>query len=208
MKNVLIVDDHPVTRFAIKLLVEKQSMSVIAEDNDGLRALILVKNLQPDLLIIDIDIPSLNGIDVVQRIRHQDFHIAILILSSKDSEHYVRRCAAAGADGFISKRKDLAALADALTALRRGYGYFPASRSRRLMMADAHNSVQDKMASLSAREIDVMRYLAQGLKIVEIAKAMKVSDKTISTYKCRMMEKLELKNMIDLYDFTQRHNLD
>ncbi|MGK3125119.1 response regulator [Candidatus Pantoea formicae] len=208
MKNVLIVDDHPVTRFAIKLLVEKQNMSVIAEDNDGLRALLLVKNLQPDLLIIDIDIPSLNGIDVVQRIRHQDFHIAILILSGKDSEHYVRRCAAAGADGFISKRKDLTALADALTALRRGYGYFPASRSRRLMMVDAHNSVQDKMASLSAREIDVMRYLAQGLKIVEIAKAMKVSDKTISTYKCRMMEKLELKNMIDLYDFTQRHNLD
>ncbi len=208
MKNVLIVDDHPVTRFAVKLLMEKQNMSVVAEVNDGLQAIVLVKKLQPDLMIIDIDIPSLNGIDVVQRIRNKGYDLGILMLSGKDSEHYIRRCASAGADGFISKRKELIELHDALTALRRGYGYFPAPRARRLMLPEVQNSVQDKLSALSAREMDVMRYLVQGLKIVEIARAMKVSDKTISTYKCRMMEKLELKNLIDLYDFTQRHNLD
>ncbi|MDI9220860.1 response regulator [Pantoea sp. EA-12] len=207
MKNVLIVDDHPVTRFALKLLLEKQNLVVVAEVNDGLQALVLVKKVRPDLLIIDIDIPSLNGIDVVQRIRNQGSDIAILVLSAKDSEHYIRRCASAGADGFISKRKELAELHDALSAMRRGYGYFPGARARRLMLAEAH-SAQDKIATLTAREMDVMRYLAQGMKIVEIAKVMKISDKTISTYKCRMMEKLELKNMIDLYDFTLQHNLD
>lgn len=208
MKNILIVDAHPITRSAIRSLAETQAMSVVGEGDDGLQAIILVRQLHPDLLIIDIDIPSLNGIDVVQRIRHRGFERGVLIFSGKDSEHYVRRSASAGADGFISKCKDLSELTDAMRAICSGYGYFPVQRARSEVLTDNQLFDQDKIDRLSLRELEILRYLVQGMKVIEVAKIMRLSDKTVSTYKSRMMTKLELKNMIDVFDFAQRHNLD
>lgn len=208
MNNVLIVDDHPVARLAVRMLLEKDGMTVIGETDDGLEAIRLAKQLIPDLVVVDIDIPSLNGIEVVQRLRKNDYKGGILVLTGKDDDHYVKRCAAAGADGFISKRNNLTELHDAIRALKGGYGYFPLNRAR----LDAASSVlgddKSKIASLSAKELQVLRYLAKGIKVVDIGVHMQISDKTVSTYKRRMMQKLELQNMVELYDFTQRNNLD
>lgn len=208
MKKVLIVDDHPVARLAIRVLLEKADMEVAQETDDGMEAIQLVKKLAPDLVIVDIDLPSLNGIDVVTRLRKNNFEGGILVLSGKDAEHYVRRSAGAGADGFISKRNDLAELIDAIRAIRGGYGYFPLNRARIDAARNPEYDDRNKVDSLSPKELDVLRYLAKGMKIVEIAEEMKLSDKTISTYKSRMMDKLELKSMQAFFDFVQRYNLD
>lgn len=209
MNNVLIVDDHPVARLAIKMLLEQAQLTVIGETEDGLEALRLTKQFAPDLVIVDIDIPSLNGIDVVQRLRKNGFDGGILVLTGKDDDHYVKRCANAGADGFISKRNNLTELHDAIRALRGGYGYFPIHRARLGAASSApEDDDKSKIAELSAKELQVLHFLAKGIKVVDISVQMQISDKTVSTYKRRLMQKLELNNMVELYDFTQRNNLD
>lgn len=208
MKSVLIVDDHPVARLAVRMLLEKNGMTVAGETDDGLEAVLLARKLLPDLIVVDIDIPSLNGIDVVQRLRKNDYRGGILVLTGKDDDHYIKRCAAAGADGFISKRNNLTELHDAIRAIKGGYGYFPINRAR---LEAANNQPQDDkslIASLSAKELQVLGFLAKGIKVIDIAQQMQISDKTVSTYKRRLMQKLELKNMVEVYDFTQRNNLD
>lgn len=123
MNSVLIVDDHPVARLAVRMLLEKDGMTVIGETDDGLKALQQARQLLPDLVIVDIDIPTINGINVVQRLRANDFKGGILVLTGKDDDHYIKRCAGAGADGFISKRNNLTELHDAIHAIKSGYGF-------------------------------------------------------------------------------------
>lgn len=208
MKNVLVIDDHPVVRLAIRMLLEKTGLVVSGETGDGHEAIQMVNHLYPELVIVDIDIPSVNGIDVVMRIRKNGFRGGILVLSGKDGEHYIRRSASAGADGFMSKSNHLTELNDAIRAIRSGYGYFPLNRARLDVALSQENNDKSKISKLSSKELDVLRYLAKGVKVVSIARMMHLSDKTISTYKSRMMEKLELNSMVELFDFTQRHNLD
>ena len=208
MEKVLIVDDHPITRLALKILIEEDNRVVVGEVSDGIQAIQFVKKLQPDLVIIDIDIPVLNGIDVIKRLRQSGHEMGILVLSGKDSEHYIRRCATAGANGFMSKCKDLAELRDAIRAISKGYGFFPMNRARQGSHLDEESSDQRKIDELSPKELDVLRQLARGEKVVDIARGMNISDKTVSTYKSRLMMKLELKNLVDVLDFAQRHNLD
>ncbi|MCR0997798.1 response regulator [Serratia rubidaea] len=208
MNNVLIVDDHPVARLAVKMLLEQAQLSIIGETDDGLEALRLTKQLAPDLVVVDIDIPSLNGIEVVQRLRKHGYSGGILVLTGKDDSHYVKRCANAGADGFISKRNNLTELQDAVRALRNGYGYFPIHHARLGATGTTQEDDKSKIAELSAKELQVLHYLAKGIKLIDISVDMQISDKTVSTYKRRLMRKLELNNMVELYDFTQRNNLD
>ncbi|CAM4415840.1 hypothetical protein F901_01655 [Acinetobacter dispersus] len=211
MHHAVIVDDHPVARLAVRMLLEKEGMTVVAETGDGLDAVSLIKQLGPDLVVIDIDMPSLNGIEVVQRLRKTGYQGGMLMLSGKDDDHYIKRCASVGADGFISKKNQLVEFHDAIRALRGGYGYFPRALAR-LHAADATLSDADteknKIAELSPKELQVLLYLAKGEKVIDIGAHMHISDKTVSTYKSRMMQKLELKNMMELYDFAQRNHLD
>lgn len=208
MEKVLIVDDHPITRLALKLVIEQDNRVVVGEVGDGIQAIQWVKKLQPDLVIIDIDIPVLNGIDVIKRVRQSGHKRGILVLSGKDSEHYIRRCATAGANGFISKCKELTELRDAIRAISKGYAFFPMNCARQGLHLEDENSDQRKIDELSPKELDVLRLLARGEKVVDIARGMNISDKTVSTYKSRLMLKLELKNLVDVLDFAQRHNLD
>jgi two-component system response regulator EvgA len=135
MNSVLIVDDHPVARLAVRMLLEKDGMTVIGETDDGLKAVQQVRQLLPDLVIVDIDIPSINGINVVQRLRANGFKGGILVLTGKDDDHYIKRCAGAGADGFISKRNNLSELHDAIRAIKSGYGFFPLTAPARTPLA-------------------------------------------------------------------------
>ncbi|ORM68435.1 response regulator [Pantoea rwandensis] len=206
MKDVLIIDDHPVVRMALKLLLETDNMTVVAETDDGYEALNLTKKLSPDLIIVDIDMPSYNGIDLVQRLRNNGFAGGILVLTGKDVDHYIKRSANAGADGFISKRNNMTELHDAIRAINAGYGFFPLNRKRHGMPEDEQED-KVKIATLSSKELQVLVFLTKGMKVVEMAQKMKISDKTVSTYKRRLMEKLDIDNMVGLYEFAKRNNI-
>lgn len=207
MASVLIVDDHPVARLAIRMLLEKDNYTVVGEADDGFKALQQARQLNPDLILVDIDILSLNGIDLVLRLRQQEYQGGILVLTGKDNHHYVTRCKQAGADGFISKRHHLSELKHALHSIQSGYSFFPLERSE-FINSNALGEETDRINALSTKELQVLSCLSKGMKILEVAKEMKISNKTVSTYKARMMNKLQLKNMVELYHFSQRHNLD
>ncbi|MFZ4214125.1 response regulator, partial [Pantoea endophytica] len=193
MPRFIIVDDHPIARIAIKLLLEKHGHSVIAECGDGEEAVTLVSQLKPDMLIVDIDIPTLNGIEVIKAIRRSGRTLPIIVMSGKNIDYYASQSAKAGANGFISKANNLDDLVNAVNTVRNGYGYFPLNASNTLF---ENQPIDDsvRLKSLSAREFEVLQYLGQGMEVITIATRMKISNKTVSTFKSRLMPKLELKN--------------
>ncbi|CAI1118194.1 MULTISPECIES: response regulator [Serratia] len=208
MKSVLVVDDHPVTRFAIKVLLEKEGLRVISETGDGFEALSLIEKHKPDLVIVDIDIHSISGIELVQRLRKRQFSGAILVLSGKDEPYYIKNCVGAGADGFISKANNLCDLHSAVAAISAGYGYFPLKQARQQILQPGEDKQKNAIASLSAKELQVLRYLAKGMRLVDIGLQMNISDKTVGTYKRRVMAKLDLNSMMETYEFCIKNNLD
>lgn len=124
-KKILIVDDHPVVILALKIILEQNNFNIIGETNNGVDALRLIKELSPDAVILDIGIPQLDGLEVIDRSRRLNNNPPILVLTAQPSEHFVSRCIQAGASGFVSKQKDLTEVTGALKAILSGHSYFP-----------------------------------------------------------------------------------
>ncbi|WKE67008.1 response regulator transcription factor [Gallaecimonas kandeliae] len=201
MGKVLVVDDHPVVRLAVRVLLEQGGHLVLEADN-GVDALQQVRNQGPDLVLLDIGIPKLDGLALIPRLLEQERPPKVLVLSSQPPQHLAQRCRQLGAGGFLSKEAELDGLADAVKAVLAGYSYFP-----QLPPAEA-GSEQQQLASLSDRELAVLRQLARGATNREIADAMLLSEKTISTYKARLHLKLGTSNLVELLELAKRQGLD
>ncbi|MGQ4693858.1 response regulator [Enterobacter asburiae] len=207
MSNIIIVDDHPVARLAVRMLLEKDGHMIVGESGDGMDALRLITKIKPDLAVVDLDIPEISGIDLIEKLRTAGFNGRILVLTARDDDHYLHRCIKVGADGFVGKKNNLEELGDAVRAVSRGYGYFPLNRGDN---TSAKPQAVDTLAiqNLSSRELEVLKFISRGFKIVDIATRMHVSSKTVSTYKTRLLTKLELRTTLELIDFARRYNLD
>lgn len=206
MRRFLIVDDHPIARMAIRLLLEKNGHQVVAETGDGAEVLPLVHQHAPDILVIDIDIPTINGIDVIDMLRKSRYMLPIIVMSGKNADYYALRSAKSGANGFISKKNNLDDLINAVNTVCSGYGYFPL-RMHDTQLVEMPVDDSARIQTLSAREFQVLQYLAEGMEVITIATRMKISNKTVSTYKSRLMDKLGLKTRKDLLDFTRRNQV-
>lgn len=202
--NAVIVDDHPLARLAIKNLLEHDGIKVIAEAGDGAEALMLVAQHQPDLVIVDVDIPIMSGIEVVEKLRKQQFSQIIIMVSAKNDLFYGKRSADAGANAFISKKEGMANITAAVKAAQNGYSYFPFSLQG---FVGSLSSEQEMLQSLSSQEIKVMRFLIGGADNMQIAEAMFISNKTVSTYKSRLMEKLHCNSLAELFAFANRNKI-
>lgn len=207
MADIMIIDDHPVARLAVRMLLEKDGHTVVAESGDGLQALKIARDLQPELIVVDLDIPGLSGIELIEKLRAGGYRGGLLVLTARDDEHYLSRCMGIGADGFVGKRNNLEELGDAVRAVMRGYGYFPLKRQDGSVSKMPEGEIA-AIKLLSSRELQVLQYLARGIKVIDIAEKMHISNKTVSTYKTRLISKLELRTTLDLIDFARRHNLD
>lgn len=210
MSTVLLVDDHPVARLAVRMLLESEGHEVIAETDNGVDAVRIAAVNRPDLIVLDIDIPALNGLDVIERIRSTGDAVSILVLTSKSEPHYVARCINAGADGFVSKKNNLSDFTDAARAVLRGYGYYPRrnnAQANSMEMCESGYEVK-LIESLSNQEMKVLGYLSRGMNNVLIGKEMNISNKTVSTYKRRLADKLGVSNQFEMMVFARRHNLD
>ncbi|MFU9137968.1 response regulator [Erwinia tasmaniensis] len=203
----MIIDDHPVARLAVRMLLEKDGHSVVAECGDGIRALRTARDCSPEMIVVDLDIPGMSGIELIERLRIGGFMGGLLVLTGRDNEHYLSRCMNVGADGFVSKRHNLDELTDAVRVVMRGYGYFPSRRQHGSMVGKPDEELE-AINRLTSRELQVLQYLARGLKVIDIASIMHISNKTVSTYKSRLSIKLELRTNLDLIDFARRHHLD
>lgn len=205
--KVLIADDHSLIRSAMKVLLESQGYEVVAEAANGTDTVQLARLHHVDLIVLDITMPGLDGLEVINRIRVAGLDTRILVLTSQSPLFYSQRCMKAGAAGFISKSQDLTELLRAVKIIMDGYTFFPYLAASSVRNSDANMGDVELIQHLSARELYILQQLARGLSNKKIAEDMILSSKTISTYKARLIEKLNIKSVVYLADFAKRNDL-
>lgn len=206
MSSIIVVDDHPAIRMAVKFMVMEKGHTILGDYDNGVDALQQIRNLKPDVVILDINIPQIDGFDVLKRINELDYKPKIIVLSSHDSEHVKVRCIQLGVHAFLSKVEELTKLNDLIDKVLCNKSVFEYG-----LRVDARNSgnIDDGSAleTLSNREMSVMLALCRGDSNKQIATDLILSEKTISTYKNRLMLKLNVTNIAELIDFAKRHSL-
>lgn len=207
MYKALVVDDHPFIRSSVKMLLKQEQFEVVAEADNGADAVQMARELEPDLIILDISMPKLDGLEAISRISALGGTSKILVLTSQSALFYSMRCMKAGAAGYISKTNDLGELVKAIKAVMSGYTFFPNLATSSVRRSDVEATDLELIQSLSDRELTILQQLSNGLSNKEIGDAMLLSNKTVSTYKTRLIEKLNVKSVVYLADFAKRNNL-
>ncbi|UNT31912.1 response regulator transcription factor [Pseudomonas aeruginosa] len=206
MSRILIVDDHPVIRMAMKMLLEAEGHQIVGDTDNGVDAISLGRELKPDLVILDIGIPRLDGLEVISRLMALALPLKILVLTGQSASLFALRSMQAGAAGFVCKQGGLAELVTAVNAVASGYSYFPSSAMRPVQQG-AYSDDVELLGRLSDREVSVLQYLSQGYSNKQISEQMFISNKTVSTYKARLLLKLNAGSLVDLIEFAKRNTL-
>lgn len=207
MSTILIADEQPLIRHAIRQVLEAQGHSIVGELDDGADALRQTLRLEPSLLILDLVLPRLGGLEVIQRLRQQGSKVPILVLTAQSSEHFAGQSMRAGSTGFISKQDDFDELGEAVRALLHGHSYFPSHWVGSVAPQIGLKAEEEQLGSLSARELTVLRYLANGRSNKEIADELALSDRTVSTYKARIQRKLNVDSLAQVLEIAWRQGL-
>lgn len=205
MQTVFIVDDHPVIRLAIRMLLETQGYTIAGESDNGVDAMQMIRETLPDLVILDISIPKLDGLEVLSRFQAMATPLKILVLTAQSPALFAIRCMHSGAAGYVCKQEDLSELLSAIKAVLSGYNYFP---SQALTPALSSSSQElELFRQVNDRELMVLQLFAQGRSNKEIATGMFLSSKTVSTYKKRLMHKLRASTLVELIEVAKRNAL-
>ncbi|CAI3796572.1 Virulence factors putative positive transcription regulator BvgA [Pseudomonas sp. MM221] len=207
MHTALVVDDHPFIRATVCALLRRERLEIVGQADNGIDAVRLAREHAPDIIILDISLPGLDGMEVIARVKRLEHPVKTLVLTSHQAEAYCLRCMQAGAAGFVSKTNDLGELNKAVRAVLSGFTYFPEVALSSVNSLELHASDAQRIASLSDRELMILQHLARGLSNKAVGEAMLLSNKTVSTYKGRLLEKLRLNSLIDLADFARRNQL-
>lgn len=202
--SVAVVDDHPFLRLAVKAVLERHNFVVLAEADNGIDAIQLLKNTPCQLMILDLDIPQMSGLEVIRRVCQRYPDTRILVLTAQEPAVYAVRCIEAGAYGIVSKAQPLEELAEAARLVLKGKKVFPQPELYGEQLASSEAAL---LASLSNRELQIVELLCKGHANKDIAETMAISHKTVSTHKTNILGKLNLGSSMELFDFAKRHNL-
>ena len=210
--RILLVDDHLLVRAGIRSLVENiEGMSVVAEATDGREAVALAKAHKPDLVIMDITMKELNGIEAMVQILSQSPSARVLILSMHSTEEFVRRAMKAGAHGYIVKDSAPLELRMAIEAVMRGEIYLSPRISRHvvsgLRQGPGGEQAESSMGALTARQREILQLIAEGKSTKEIAFVLEVSVKTVETHRADLMERLGIRDVAGLVVYAIRNGL-
>ena len=208
MINVVVIDDHAVVREGLKRIIsENPGMAVTGEAGDGYEAMNAVKGNPCDVVLLDITMPNKNGLDVLKQIRAESPRLPILVLSMHAEDQYAIRVLRAGAAGYLTKESAPAKLIQAIRKVVRGGKYVSQTLAEKLVF-DLDTDV-DKVPheSLSDREFQVLCMIASGKTVGEIAEELALSVKTISTYRVRILEKLQMKNNAEITRYAIKQGL-
>jgi two-component system, NarL family, invasion response regulator UvrY len=208
MIRIAIVDDHPMVRAGLKKFLDDQiDISVVAEASDGRQALDIVRKGGVDVMVMDISMPDQSGIDALIAIRARSADLPVLILSGFAEAHYATTLLRQGANGYLNKDCDPEDIISAIRTVARGRKYITPAVAE--LLADGLSQGNDKAPheNLSDRELQVFLRLAKGEAIGTMAVAMSLSVKTVSTYRSRVMEKMNLSSNSDLTYYALKNGL-
>ena len=206
--RILIADDHGVVAEGLKQLVQAEAdMEVVALVADGREAVQQARDTQPDVVLMDLSMPELNGADATRAILQRDPKCRVIVLSMYAQREYVRRALKAGAAGYVVKRSAAKEVVEAIRAVHAGQRYL-SPRVADVVLEDYSDDKQDDpLARLSAREREVLQLLAEGRTGAEIAQRLSLSQKTVETYRARLVEKLGIRDLAGLVRFAIQRGL-
>jgi len=206
--NILIADDHAIVREGVKQIVRTlPEVKLIEEASDGNDAFTMICNNGYDLVILDISMPGMSGLDVLQRMKDRNISTRVLMFSFYPQEQYAVRAFKLGASGYLSKDSAFEELAQAIRKIASGGKYVSAALAERLIFQDSDMGGKFLHEQLSSREFQVMLLLAKGKSVTEIASSLFISDKTVSTYKTRILEKMDMRTNADLTMYAVKNKL-
>jgi two-component system invasion response regulator UvrY len=208
MIRVLLVDDHAVVRMGFRLLLQSvPEMSVIAEADSGEAACQLYLELNPDVVVMDLAMPGMGGLEALRRIRARHAQAQVLTLSAHDDPMHARRALQEGALGFLSKRSAPEALLEAVTVVAAGRRYLDPVLAQKLALAEFEGAAKSPVERLSEREFEVFVRLAGGATVQRIAADLNLSASTIGTHLYNIKQKLNVVNQSELTLIAIRHGL-
>jgi len=206
-QRVLLIDDHAVLRSGLRLLLQTQpDFEVVGEAADGAQGLQEIRKIKPDLVILDLSMPGLGGLETLKRVTAEQPWLKIVILTMHDDSEFVRTAITAGAKGYVLKRAADTELLNALRIVGAGGTYIYPSVAAQLIMESGRES-KVQAGKLSAREAEVLQFIALGYTQQEIAERLALSTKTVETHKARISEKLGLKTRAELVRYAVNHGL-
>jgi len=208
MIQVLLVDDHAVVRTGFRLLLQSQpDINVAAEAPSGEAACQLYAELTPDVVVMDLGMPGMGGLEALRRIRARNPAARVLALSAHDDPMHARRALREGALGFLSKRSAPEALIEAIATVAAGRRYIDPSLAQKLALAEIEGAARSPIEQLSEREFEVFIRLAKGATVQKIADDLKLSASTIGTHLYNIKQKLGVVNQSELTLLAIRHGL-
>ena len=210
MIRILIADDHAIVRAGLKRIIEEDGgIELVAEAGSGREAIQMVREHQPDVVLLDISMPERSGIDALADIRRAHSGVRVLILSMHPEDQYAIRCLSQGADGYMTKESAPELLLDAIRKLNAGGKFISGALAEKLAinLSLDPSDTQSPHELLSRRELQVLILIGMGKTATEIADELCVSVKTISTYRSRILEKMSFSNNAQLIRYAVDHDL-
>ncbi|WP_147653755.1 response regulator [Vulcaniibacterium gelatinicum] len=210
MIRVLIADDHTLVRESlVGVLQAEGDVQVVAQAADGIETIAKAQATRPDVVVADLSMPRLGGIEVIRRLRETVPEARVLVLTMHQEDEYVLQAVRAGASGYLVKDSAASELLAAVRALRAGRGYFGPQAARALaeQMQHPERKVADPYGTLTAREREVFHLIAEGLTTKEIARKLDISTKTAENHRARVLDKLGVRNTAELVRYALRKGL-
>jgi len=208
MIRVMLVDDHAVVRTGFRLLLQAQpEVSVVGEAESGEAACQRYVELHPDVVVMDLAMPGMGGLEALRRIRAHHAQARVLALSAHDDSMHARRALQEGALGFLSKRSAPETLIEAVTTVAAGRRYIDAELAQKLALADIEGAAKSPVERLSEREFEVFIRLARGETVQRIAEDLKLAASTVGTHLYNIKQKLAVANQSELTLIAIRHGL-
>ena len=206
MIRILLVDDHPVVRHGIRqILIDGLKSVVVGEANDVASAAAQIRTDSWDVVVLDLTLPGASGLDLLKEIRGERPHLPVLVLSMHPAAQFARRVLAAGASGYLTKDSAATELIQAIDEIRRGRLYVGGrlpewARTPTAVLKPLHEQLSD-------REYQVLRMLGSGRTVSEIAAALRLSVKTVSTYRARLLDKLQMHSNAEVMRYAIENGL-
>lgn len=208
MIRILVVDDHELVRIGLRhMLADYPAIQVAAEAGDGESALRLNREVRPDVILLDVCLPGLSGFEVTSRLKQMTPKVGIIILSVHEQAPYPERLLEAGASAYLSKGCPATELVQAINTVARGGRHIGSNVAQQMALKVLPGGPSSPFDGLSAREMEVLLMLADGLRVADIAQAINLSPKTVATYKYRIYEKLNTRSDVDMTRMAMRYGI-